>query len=492
MDFALLSLAFTSGVLIFFTPCGVALLPAYVTYIIGGEEAQKMSTRQKAWAGFKVGLVVSAGIVTVFVLAGAVVAAFGNVLAPYAKGIAITVGALLVVLGILMLLGKSISVSIPHSLKADKKTTGRFFLFGVGYALGGIGCTLPAFLFIVFSGLSSGSWQAALLIFLAFSAGTVLLMLGVTTISAVSAQLVSRWISHYMRIINRVAGAVIVVAGLYLILFQFGITVHSLGTQAAQVLPSKPPFTVYAGTDYTVTLERGGSITLLPQSIARDPETELVRYVWGVAQAPAGGQYSLGATLYDGDSAQPKEVVFDGNDVGTWRFALRVEDSNGRAVEDEFRVLVQQRMKSLSSVQKEAGAQRVDMHRDDEVIGIYINGLAMAYPRKTMNYYGIANDEVGGVPLVVVVCDSCATGLAYDRRLSSGHVPLFTGLGGTLSEDNYKAIDQRGAFWSIIDGQRKDDATDKMKFVDFEQTSWVAWSKKYPNTQVMKKEQKTG
>lgn len=484
MDIALLSLAFTSGVLIFFTPCGVALLPAYVTYILGGQQAQKLTVRQKAWVGFKVGSVVSLGIVSVFVAAAALVAAFGNFLAPHARTIAIVVGGLLVVLGILMLAGKSVSVTIPHSLKADKRTTGRFFLFGVGYALGGIGCTLPAFLFIIFSGLSSGSWQAALLIFLVFASGTVLLMLGVTTISAVSAQLASAFISKYMPIINRAAGAVIVLAGIYLIFFQFGVTLATLGS-AEFDMAEEPSFSVYAGTDHTVTLERGGSITLLPQSIQRDPDTVISRYLWGVAQAPAGAQFALGDTIYDGDSADPYTIKFSAEDVGLWRFALRVEDSRGVAAEDEFRVLVQRRMESLDRVIKVSGHERLDLYDEDEVIGVVANGTAMAYPRKTMNYYGIANDVVGDTPVVIVFCDSCATGIAYSRALPSGEVVLFKGLGGTLSEDRYQAVDQNKRFWSVIDGSVSKKPETQLEFVDFEQTSWRAWLAKYSNTLVM-------
>ncbi len=492
MDFALLSLAFTSGVLIFFTPCGVALLPAYVTYIIGGEDAIEMSMIQKAWAGFKVGVIVSAGILAVFVVAAGVVGTFGNILAPFAKSIAIAVGALLIILGILMLAGRSISINIPHSLKADKKTTARFFLFGVGYALGGIGCTLPAFLFIVFAGLSSGSWQAALFIFLAFSSGTVLLMLAVTTISAVSSKMVSGLVAKYMKFINRVAGVVVVIAGLYLVLFQFGITVHSFGQQLSEMVEEKAGFSVYAGTDHTVTLARGGTVTLLPQSITRDVGVNLVRFVWGVAEAPEAGQFDLGEVLFDGESAEPKVIKFSTDDVGVWRFALRVEDEQGNAVEDEFRVLVQEHMQSLDSVKVVSAREQVDLHDDDEVIGIIADGQAMAYPRATMNYYGIANDVVGGVPVVVVFCDSCATGIAYNRTLSDGSTVLFKGMGGTLSEDRYKAVDQQKREWSIIDGRAIENEQFQLEFVDFEQTSWGVWQQKHPETQVMSADQKTG
>lgn len=217
IDYALVSLSFFAGIGIFFSPCGVALLPAYVGFLFGQREEGK-SKLKRVLKGLKIGGVVSAGILTVFLSAGILISMFGNFLAPYAFWFGTGTGIALIILGIFMLLGKVVLIDLKHRLPAGNNAV-MFYIFGTGYAIGGIGCTLPAFLLVAFAALSGGSFTGGIINFFAFSLGTISLMLGVTTATAVSKSFVEKWIVSKMILVHKLSAVVVLAAGAYLIWF---------------------------------------------------------------------------------------------------------------------------------------------------------------------------------------------------------------------------------------------------------------------------------
>jgi len=216
---AALSLSFFAGIAIFFSPCGIALLPAYISFLLDQKE-EETNKIKRAVAGLKIGAIVSLGILTVFITVGVLISFLGNFLAPYAFWLGTITGAALIILGIFMLIGKGLTINLPHNFKAQSNV-GKFYIFGMGYAIGGISCTLPAFLLVVFNALGSGSFLGGFVNFLAFSLGTVLLMLAVTTATAISKSFIERWIVSKMTMISKLASLVIIGAGAYLIYFNF-------------------------------------------------------------------------------------------------------------------------------------------------------------------------------------------------------------------------------------------------------------------------------
>jgi len=219
IDSTVVSLSFFAGIAMFFNPCGIALLPAYISFLLGQKE-EDASKIKRAIRGFQIGAVVSAGILSVFVGTGVLISLLGNFLAPYAFWLGTITGLALIVLGVLMFAGKAFTINLPHNFKA-KSSLGKFYVFGVGYAIGGISCTLPVFLLVAFNALGGGSFIAGFVNFLAFSLGTVLLMLAVTTMTAISKSFVERWIVSRMTVIYKLSSLVIIGAGIYLIYFNF-------------------------------------------------------------------------------------------------------------------------------------------------------------------------------------------------------------------------------------------------------------------------------
>lgn len=219
MNIALLTLAFAAGVSVFFSPCGVALLPSYVAFLLSKKEGENPSKATRVLEGLKIGLTVSLGIITVFIGLGVLVSLAGNVLAPYAFWFGTVTGLLLIVLGVFMLAGKGVHIPRLQIKTGNRSSLKTYYLFGLGYALGGIACTLGVFLFVVGTALSAGSFAEALASFISFTAGSVTLMVTVTVLAAVVKSLVSRWLTRYVRPVHVIGALIVIVGGLYLILF---------------------------------------------------------------------------------------------------------------------------------------------------------------------------------------------------------------------------------------------------------------------------------
>ena len=218
MNIVVVLLSAGAGVAIFFSPCGVALLPSYISLILAKKERSKRPLI-KAIEGLKIGFVASLGMLTVFTVLGIAVNVFGNFLSPYAFWFGTITGAGLILLGIFMVFGKFIHLPMVRLKTNFNPSFKSFFIFGAGYALGGIACTFPAFLLVVFASLGSGTFMGGLINFIAFSLAAMLLMILVTTLSAVAKSLVLGWLNRYMEIIQLVSALIIIVGGAYLIWF---------------------------------------------------------------------------------------------------------------------------------------------------------------------------------------------------------------------------------------------------------------------------------
>lgn len=217
--------AFLAGVATFFAPCSFPLLPGYVAYFLGtgsgGSDDPGLAARLGRAA--VVGGVVSLGFVLVYgVLAGIAVSVGTRALRDVAI-LEVVVGALLVVLGVGMATGRLQTDRVHVQLPERRRTTGGYFLFGVIYAVAAAGCTAPLFIAIAALAIDSGP-VGALAILGAYALGMSLLMVAVTLASAVGRAGTLRVVTRNTGRINRVAGALLAVAGvaqIYLYVFDF-------------------------------------------------------------------------------------------------------------------------------------------------------------------------------------------------------------------------------------------------------------------------------
>jgi cytochrome c biogenesis protein CcdA len=216
---AALGLAFSAGALASVNPCGFALLPAMVSFYLG--QADDGYTARSLWRrageGLALGALVTAGFLLVFVLAGVLVSAGAGSLARVFPWATVVVGAGLIVLGLWLYLGGSLSVRVPHLQPEQVAGSYRaMFVYGVAYALASLGCTLPIFLIAVGAALAAGP-VGSLVLFVAYSLGMGLVLTAVALGSALFRGIVARSLRRVLPYVQQVSALLLVVAGIYLL-----------------------------------------------------------------------------------------------------------------------------------------------------------------------------------------------------------------------------------------------------------------------------------
>jgi cytochrome c biogenesis protein CcdA len=213
-----IALAFAAGLVSTVNPCGFAMLPAYLAYFMGMEDDP--DGRGSVRNALTVGAVVSSGFLVVFGLAGILITLGLRFVIDVIPWLAIVVGFGVIGLGVAMLFGYQLTVGLPKAKRASTDKGYRsVFAFGVSYAVASLSCTLPVFLTVVATQVTRGSFVGGIVTFLAYGAGMSLVLVGVTVALAFGKQgLISR-LKSSMRYIGKVSGALLVLAGGYIVWF---------------------------------------------------------------------------------------------------------------------------------------------------------------------------------------------------------------------------------------------------------------------------------
>ena len=212
--------AFAAGMVASVNPCGIMMLTSYAFYQMRGEEAGSTVARRVLW-GLIISIVVTVGFVLVFALVGGGVAAGGQWLVaafPYA-GLVIGIG--MTVLGIwLLATRKTLGILAAKGVTVGpKRSLGNAFLFGITYALASLGCTLPVFLVVVGSALTSGGVVASLGQFIGYALGMGVVIFFVNIGAALFKRAMARWLRTLTPHIHRLSAMFLIGAGAYLIYY---------------------------------------------------------------------------------------------------------------------------------------------------------------------------------------------------------------------------------------------------------------------------------
>lgn len=208
-----LTVVFGAGMLAAFNPCGVAMLPSYVVHLIANKERR---TLDGLWAG----LLMTAGFLLVFLLAGVVSVMFAQVLGQAASWVAEMVGIAFIVLGTLMVLGKTVFFfHVGWNGNIQQGSLRSLFVYGVAYALGPLGCTLPLFSVLVLSSFHTHGLVQGLSDFVLYALGMGLIVTVISLASTISQQLVGKWVRAGARWMGQLSGLITVATGVYLVVY---------------------------------------------------------------------------------------------------------------------------------------------------------------------------------------------------------------------------------------------------------------------------------
>lgn len=216
-------LLLAAGAAAAFNPCGVAMLPGYLAFLLGqGRDGE----RPRLWGGVWAGLVMTAGFLTVFSVLGLLGAGLGQVLGGLLRWATVLIGLALLAAGLWQGLGRT----LPGLGGADRLAGAigqvgprrglvAVYVYGLAYAVASLGCTLPLFLALVAGTASSSSALGGAEAFLAYAGGMGLVATVLSAAAVGSRELLAARLRAAMPLVQRVSAAVMGAVGLYLVYY---------------------------------------------------------------------------------------------------------------------------------------------------------------------------------------------------------------------------------------------------------------------------------
>lgn len=214
--------AFSLGMVAAVNPCGFALLPAYLSYYLGIDSSVERpddASRRPVTVirSMEVGGAMTAGFVLVFGVIGTVWSSISSAVGsrlPWVMGL---MGLALIGLGIAMILGHEPTVRLPKlvSDKGDRQVWS-MFVFGVSYAVASLSCTIPLFVGAMSTSFGSG-FATGVATFVMYALGMGALITVLTVAVGMARTGIVRWLRRLLPYVGRVAGALTVGAGAFVV-----------------------------------------------------------------------------------------------------------------------------------------------------------------------------------------------------------------------------------------------------------------------------------
>lgn len=225
-----LPIAYAAGVISFFAPCVLPLLPVYISYVTG---VSLKDLKTKGYKPFRKKLLVSSvfyiiGFTLFFTILGTSAAGFGVILRRNAREIQIVGGILMIIFG-LEFAGKlnlnfiqnkifpnkfNLKLELPKW--ADKYDSVRSFLLGIIFAITWTPCVGAVLGSIYALAAVSGSALSGATLLFVYSLGITTPFI-IVSLTLVQAPKYLKVISSKIEIINKISGFILVILGLLLL-----------------------------------------------------------------------------------------------------------------------------------------------------------------------------------------------------------------------------------------------------------------------------------
>lgn len=215
--------AFAAGIVASVNPCGFLLLPTYISYQMGNEEAgfYQSPLSNRLFRALQLGLVATLGFVVISGIVGVVIAAGGQWLIrvfPYAG---LMIGGAMIALGIWLLVSHAnlgIMAASRLTIKPQRNTR-NVFLFGTVYAAGSLSCTLPIFLVVIGSSFASQGFLDSFGQFISYALGMGLILILVMVGTAVFRGAVLQRLKQAVPYVHSASSMFLIGAGAYLLYY---------------------------------------------------------------------------------------------------------------------------------------------------------------------------------------------------------------------------------------------------------------------------------
>ncbi len=214
MNQDLVGLALVAGMVAAVNPCGFAMLPAYLTFVVTREGGGQLSAVGRALAATAA---MALGFLTVFGGFGLLTVSVASALQRYLPYLTVVVGVLLVALGVWLVAGRALVV--PWAARGARWTPtarlGSMYGYGVGYAIASLSCTVGPFLAVTGSSVRVGSALGVLSVYAAYAAGLTIVVGALAVAVALASSAFVARIRRVLPYVNRISGIILVVVGLY-------------------------------------------------------------------------------------------------------------------------------------------------------------------------------------------------------------------------------------------------------------------------------------
>jgi cytochrome c-type biogenesis protein len=214
--------AFGAGLLATVNPCGFALLPSFLTLYLSSGEAGERSMLARGAQGFRVGLALTAGFASMFVIAGLILSLGLRSFMDIVPWAAIAIAAALALLGVAMLCGRHVGFTAASRVRIDGRRAdgcGRVMLFGASYAIASLSCTIAIFLIVVSQAAAVANPLRVIAVFGSYAAGAATVLVALSLSVALAKATVARAVGWFAPAINRLAGALLIASGAYLVIY---------------------------------------------------------------------------------------------------------------------------------------------------------------------------------------------------------------------------------------------------------------------------------
>lgn len=203
--------AFAAGMVATVNPCGFAMLPAYLGFILDDRGSNRRSA-------LIVGAAVSAGFVAVFAFSGVLIASGLRAIVNWIPWMALLVGAGLIAAGIATLRGKYLFSRLPGVKRTTRDRSLQGLVgFGASFGIASLSCTLPIFLSLVAGTLATASQIESLLVFTTYGLGMSLVVIVLTMVVAAGRDRLVAKIRPLSPRLNTISGWIMIVAGVFVL-----------------------------------------------------------------------------------------------------------------------------------------------------------------------------------------------------------------------------------------------------------------------------------
>lgn len=210
-----LALALGAGMLAAVNPCGFALLPAYLSLLVLGDDSPSRSVA--VGRALTATAAMTAGFAALFGVFGLAVQPVAGQVQQHLPWFTIVFGVLLAVAGVWVLAGRRLPGMAPQLKRAPKVTRSlpSMVLFGAAYATASLGCTIAPFLAIVVSAFRSGSAADGMVLFAAYAAGMGLVVGAASLAVALTRSTAVPRLRRLGAIAPRLGGVLLLLVGAY-------------------------------------------------------------------------------------------------------------------------------------------------------------------------------------------------------------------------------------------------------------------------------------